>query len=101
MDGTLLSGRYLHPTTRDAVLRGIRQAYESGAVAEGNNIRQFFPATGKTRAGAMKSLGPEIGPLLLKCPGVYVQGLYCVDGDGNVVFERKLSEFYGEPNGAT
>ncbi len=90
MDGTLLSGRYLHPTTRDAVLRGLRQAYESGAVAEGNNIRHFFPATGKTRAGAMKSLGPEIGPLLLKCPGVYVQGLYCVDGDGNVVFERKL-----------
>lgn len=39
----------------------------------------------------MSSLGPILGPLLNNCPGVYIQGLYCVDREGNVVFEQRLS----------
>lgn len=102
VDGTLLSGRYLHPTTRDAVLKAIDQAYgRDGKINSGDEgsasgtpptkIRHFFPATGKSRRGAEISLGPVVGPLLRRCPGVYIQGLYCVDGEGNVVFERRLS----------
>lgn len=51
----------------------------------------FFPATGKSRRGALDSLGPELAELLADQPGVFIQGLYCVDRDGKVVFERKLS----------
>jgi len=104
VDGTLLSGRFLHPTTRDAVLKAIGQAYDrdggrSGSTTEAAAVEDrpppkichFFPATGKSRRGAEISLGPVVGPLLQRCPGVYIQGLYCVDGQGNVVFERKLS----------
>mmetsp|Transcript_33303 Transcript_33303/g.71953 ORF Transcript_33303/g.71953 Transcript_33303/m.71953 type:complete len:332 (-) Transcript_33303:297-1292(-) len=114
VDGTLLSGTYLHPITRDAILKAIDQAYNHSDGEKNNGtsnsittadtppsaeeaarqppkIRHFFPATGKSRRGAELSLGPVIGPLLHRCPGVYIQGLYCVDGMGNVVFERKLS----------
>jgi hydroxymethylpyrimidine pyrophosphatase-like HAD family hydrolase len=52
--------------------------------------RYFFVATGKSRAGAMTSLGPEIGSLIRNNPGVYCQGLYCIDDQGNIIFERKL-----------
>lgn len=104
VDGTLLSGRYLHPITRDAIIRGIHKAYDIGPATnddgggdddivvadDGGSVRHFFPATGKSRAGAVISLGPDIGSLLSKIPGVYVQGLFCVDGSGNVIFERKL-----------
>jgi len=93
IDGTLLSGRFLHPTTEEAILNAIDLAYnnESNDDDEKSNNRHFFPATGKSRKGAVGSLGPTIGPLLSKCPGVYLQGLYCVDGNGGVLFERKLS----------
>lgn len=37
----------------------------------------------------MNSLGPELARLLEQCPGVFIQGLYCVVGD-TVVFEKKL-----------
>eukprot|EP00984_Skeletonema_dohrnii_P024842 scaffold13980_cov133-Skeletonema_dohrnii-CCMP3373.AAC.2 len=88
VDGTLLSaGQDLHPITRDAVLKAIDQCYNS---SNANKIKHFFPATGKSRQGAIGSLGKEIGPLLHKCPGVYIQGLYCIDREGNVVFEKKL-----------
>jgi HAD superfamily hydrolase (TIGR01484 family) len=80
------------------MLRGIRKAYDIGPTTDnddcvaddGGSIRHFFPATGKSRAGAIISLGPDIGSLLLNIPGVYVQGLYCVDGNGNVIFEKRL-----------
>eukprot|EP00579_Thalassiosira_antarctica_P026273 CAMPEP_0202007956 /NCGR_PEP_ID=MMETSP0905-20130828/12296_1 /ASSEMBLY_ACC=CAM_ASM_000554 /TAXON_ID=420261 /ORGANISM="Thalassiosira antarctica, Strain CCMP982" /LENGTH=478 /DNA_ID=CAMNT_0048565999 /DNA_START=16 /DNA_END=1452 /DNA_ORIENTATION=- len=88
VDGTLLSGQYLHPRTQEAILKAIDQAYTS---TEKQKIQHFFPATGKSRKGAEISLGPIIGPLLYQCPGVYIQGLYCVDKEGNVVFEKKLS----------
>ncbi len=91
VDGTLLSGQYLHPITQDAVLRGIQQAHDESRGSATNKIQHFFPATGKSRAGAIRSLGPIIGPLLNKCPGVYIQGLYCVDREGNVIFEKRLS----------
>lgn len=89
VDGTLLSGgQQLHHITRDAVMKAIDQCYHS---SNANKIKHFFPATGKSRQGAIGSLGDDIGPLLYKCPGVYIQGLYCIDREGNVVFEKKLS----------
>jgi hydroxymethylpyrimidine pyrophosphatase-like HAD family hydrolase len=84
----------MHPITQDAILRGIQQAYDKssgGSSSNTNKIQHFFPATGKSRKGAMDSLGPIVGPLLHNCPGVYIQGLYCVDKQGNVVFEKRLS----------
>lgn len=93
VDGTLLSSRQtLHPRTRQAIKRAIQ--YSAGRSANGNkSIDYFFPATGKSRRGALDSLGIEIGSLISegKVPGVYLQGLYCVDGDGSVVFEKKLN----------
>lgn len=89
VDGTLLSyGQELHPITLDAVLKAI---YQSKSDTK-EKIQHFFAATGKSRAGAAGSLGPIIGPLLYQCPGVYIQGLYCVDGDNNVLFEKKLPQ---------
>ncbi|KAL9184150.1 hypothetical protein ACHAXT_002236 [Thalassiosira profunda] len=85
VDGTLLAGQDLHPTTLEAVLKAIKLSESSSS-----KIQQFFPATGKSRKGAMISLGPTLGPLLDKLPGVFIQGLYCVDGEGNVLFEKKL-----------
>eukprot|EP00581_Thalassiosira_minuscula_P005988 CAMPEP_0183734854 /NCGR_PEP_ID=MMETSP0737-20130205/44968_1 /TAXON_ID=385413 /ORGANISM="Thalassiosira miniscula, Strain CCMP1093" /LENGTH=477 /DNA_ID=CAMNT_0025968463 /DNA_START=56 /DNA_END=1489 /DNA_ORIENTATION=+ len=91
VDGTLLSGQYLHPTTQEAILKAIDQAYKTNDEEPKRKIEHFFPATGKSRRGAELSLGPIIGPLLYQCPGVFIQGLYCVDKQGNVVFEKKLS----------
>jgi len=89
VDGTLLSaGQELHPITREAVLKAIDHCYKS---SNANKIKHFFPATGKSRQGAIGSLGDAVGPLLYECPGVYIQGLYCIDREGNVVFEKKLS----------
>jgi len=84
IDGTLLAGQYLHPTTEEAVVKAISHADKM-------SDKFFFPATGKSRRGAIDSLGPKLGPLVDQCPGVYIQGLYCVDADGNVVYEQKLS----------
>lgn len=89
VDGTLLSsGQQLHSLTLDAVLRAIDQSQSN----TDQKIQHFFAATGKSRAGAARSLGPIIGPLLYQCPGVYIQGLYCVDGENNVLFEKKLPQ---------
>ena len=88
IDGTLLSSRQtLHPRTRMAVKRALELSS-----SEGEDF-VFFPATGKSRKGALDSLGIEIGTLIAtsNVPGVYIQGLYCVDGDGSVIFERKLT----------
>jgi len=78
VDGTLVSSRTMtvHPSTRLAFTR---------AIQDPNLI--FFLATGKSRLGAFNILGSQI----MTIPGVYLQGLYCVDGNGNVVKECKLS----------
>ena len=90
VDGTLLKGTYMHPVTRDAILNSISQAYNNNGGGNGESKRHFFVATGKSRAGAISSLGPEIGSLISNIPGVYCQGLYCIDDQGNIIFERKL-----------
>jgi Cof subfamily protein (haloacid dehalogenase superfamily) len=87
VDGTLLSSDHsLHPLTKQAIKNAVEAAFSPM-----HPLQYFFPATGKTRAGALGSLGPEMQALLQQVPGVYVQGLYCVDAAGNVVFEKKLS----------
>lgn len=89
VDGTLLSsGQQLHPITLDA----LRNAIDSSNHPTPQKIQHFFVATGKSRAGAAKSLGPIIGPLLYHIPGVYIQGLYCVDDKNTVLFEKKLPQ---------
>ncbi|KAL7468984.1 hypothetical protein ACHAXS_009213 [Conticribra weissflogii] len=108
VDGTLLSsGQSIHPRTLRAVMNAIHEAYPQ--IHNGNNndnriddatttptrkrkIQHFFPATGKSKAGAASSLGPQLSPLISSCPGVYLQGLYCVDAHGNVIFEKKLPQ---------
>eukprot|EP00979_Chaetoceros_neogracilis_P008053 scaffold1768_cov275-Chaetoceros_neogracile.AAC.3 len=86
VDGTILTSKMtVHPRTRLAIINAIKSA------SKGGNIQYFFPATGKSRKGALDSLGFEIGGLIAeKCGGVYLQGLFCVDPKGNVVFEKKL-----------
>jgi Cof subfamily protein (haloacid dehalogenase superfamily) len=87
VDGTLLTSRMtLHPRTKQAIQRSL-----AAAASPLEPLQWFFPATGKSRKGALDSLGPEIGALLSKTPGVFLQGLYCVDDKGRVVFERKLT----------
>lgn len=81
VDGTLLTSQQtIHPRTRQAVLRAM------------GSPKHFFVATGKSRKGAFNSLGVEMATLLKNVPGVFLQGLYTVDGEGNVVFEQKLTK---------
>jgi hydroxymethylpyrimidine pyrophosphatase-like HAD family hydrolase len=84
VDGTLVSSSTMriHPRTHLAIKRAIQDP----------NLL-FFPATGRSRKGAMYALGPEVEELMTKfrVPGVYLQGLYCVDGHGNILHESKLS----------
>jgi Cof subfamily protein (haloacid dehalogenase superfamily) len=87
VDGTLISADYgFHPRTAQAVKRAVAAAADST-----EPLQYFFPATGKSRAGALASMGTEMAAILSNVPGVFCQGLYCVDAQGNVVFERKLT----------
>lgn len=89
IDGTLLTSRQtIHPRTRQA----IRQAVTMSSSQIDGELQWFFPATGKSRKGAIDSLGIEIGSLVSQVPGVFLQGLYCVDSCGNVIYEQKLSK---------
>lgn len=85
IDGTILTKKQtVHPRTRLAICKSIKSGGDNG-------IDYFFPATGKSRKGALDSLGIEIGSLIEQnCAGVYLQGLFCVDSKGEVVFEKKL-----------
>jgi Cof subfamily protein (haloacid dehalogenase superfamily) len=86
VDGTLLSlDHTLSSKTKCAIERAVKEV----AKPDGK-IKHFFPATGKSRKGALDSLGPEIRALFSDLPGVFIQGLYCVDRDGSVIFESKL-----------
>lgn len=56
----------------------------------------FVPATGKSRAGALRSMA-ELGDYLNEihpggCPGVYLQGLIVFGENGNVVYEDKCND---------
>lgn len=98
VDGTILTSKMsVHPRTRLALKRAIQSSSSwtsgdrNGDTSAGGRIQYFFPATGKSRMGALDSLGIEIGSLVAQnCGGVYLQGLYCVDQNGKVVFEKKL-----------
>ena len=85
VDGTLIgSDQKIHPRTKAAIQKAVEASFSPKS-----SLKWFFPATGKTRAGAMNSLGPELAALLMSCPGVFIQGLYCVIGN-TVIFEQKL-----------
>ncbi|KAL7573208.1 hypothetical protein ACA910_018862 [Epithemia clementina (nom. ined.)] len=117
VDGTLLNHNLtLHPMTRQAIqdaVAAMPQNKDDAFQNHGNNgnpkkkknnnnnndhgndeprppFVAFFPATGKTRAGALHSLGPDVARWLSKLPGVFGQGLQCVNATGHVVFEQKL-----------
>ena len=88
VDGTLLcSDHSIHPTTEQAIMEALKTA--SSPV---QSLKYFFPATGKSRAGALASLGPKLGNLLKEVPGVFIQGLYVVGTNGQVIFEQKISK---------
>jgi len=91
VDGTLLSKDHtLSNTTRQAIIQAVQEAARNNSHNDNGKLQHFFVATGKTHKGALDSLGPEMRELLSNLPGVFCQGLYCVDGRGNVIFERKL-----------
>jgi Cof subfamily protein (haloacid dehalogenase superfamily) len=86
VDGTLLgSDHTLSTFTKNAIEVAVREVSKPNG-----RIRYFFPATGKSRKGALDSLGADTRALLEGLPGVFLQGLYCVDGNGTVIFERQL-----------
>jgi Cof subfamily protein (haloacid dehalogenase superfamily) len=76
MDGTLLNSRHQLSPGNEAALR---RAQEAGI--------QIVFATGKTRTSAI----PIIDKLKLATPGVYSQGLVVYDGDGSILYERRLA----------
>jgi Cof subfamily protein (haloacid dehalogenase superfamily) len=76
----------VHPLTHTALARAV-----AAAASPVRSLSHVMLATGKTRPGALRSLGPVLNDLLCHAPGVFCQGLYCVDGDGNVIFEQKLT----------
>lgn len=89
VDGTILShDQTIHPRTRLALIKSIKSA-----TSKNGKIQHFFPATGKSRKGALDSIGVEIGGMISQsCAGVYLQGLFCVDPRGDVIFEKKLTQ---------
>ncbi|CAB9514069.1 Endoribonuclease YBEY, chloroplastic [Seminavis robusta] len=111
VDGTLLSSKQrVHPRTEAAIRKAVSQVDSSNNANDSGHkkLQYFFPATGKTRKGALDSLGPEIRELLSQLPGVFIQGLYCIDSNGNVLFEQKLTaaavekaEILAEKHGVT
>jgi len=91
VDGTLLSSQHdLHPRTADAIRKAVQQVQTSDSIRDRKKLQFFFPATGKTRKGALDSLGPEMRDLLYQLPGVFIQGLYVIGPDGSLIFEQRL-----------
>ena len=87
VDGTLIgSDQLVHPKTKSSIIKAVQSSFSPLS-----KLKYFFPATGKTRWGALNSLGPDIAGLISQCPGVYIQGLYCIVGD-EVIFEKKLTK---------
>lgn len=85
VDGTLLNSSHsVHPNVADAV----RESLDQGI--------KFFCATGKSRQGALNSIG-DLGNAIRNIydgnmPGVYLQGLIVYGLDGNIVYEKTMSE---------
>jgi hydroxymethylpyrimidine pyrophosphatase-like HAD family hydrolase len=68
---------------KDAITAALQQGY------------QFFPATGKSRAGMLNTLGTAGAALTAAgAPGVFLQGLivYGTGPEGAVIFERVLNQ---------
>uniref|UniRef100_A0A7S1ESZ3 Uncharacterized protein n=1 Tax=Timspurckia oligopyrenoides TaxID=708627 RepID=A0A7S1ESZ3_9RHOD len=80
VDGTLLdSNHYLDPSLSKLIV----DTMESGIV--------FFPATGKSRAGAMHSFGPPLSTVLgSNSMGVFLQGLLVYGQGGELIYEKTL-----------
>ena len=90
IDGTILSSdQSVHPITRDYIYQAIEKS-----LSDTSPSFYFFPATGKSRKGALSSLGMDISSRLIEAnlPGVFLQGLFCVDGKNNILFEKKLTK---------
>ena len=118
VDGTILGGptpHSLHPRTKQAILHAVEDAYGTSSTSSATEaevaattntttstksslcdrkrtLEHFFVATGKTRAGVLASVGPDLAARLAHCPGVYIQGVYCLDRDGAIVYEQKLAQ---------
>jgi Cof subfamily protein (haloacid dehalogenase superfamily) len=93
IDGTIIgSDQKIHPKTKHAIQRAAAQiaAQSNANSTSSSKLKWIFPATGKSRWGAMNSLGPELS-FLGDGPGVYCQGLYCVVNGTDVIFEKKLN----------
>jgi hydroxymethylpyrimidine pyrophosphatase-like HAD family hydrolase len=104
VDGTILDTKdqQVHPRTQQAITQAVDLARKnretnnsesSSSSTSSSSLRWIFPATGKSRAGALHSLGPELASILRDGPGVYCQGLYCVGPDGkSIIFEKRLNK---------
>ena len=75
MDGTLLNSNHTLSATNEQTLGKLKQY----------GLKILF-ATGKTRHSAV----PVIEKLNIETPGVYVQGLLIVNGDGSIRYQRTL-----------
>lgn len=104
VDGTILSKKQtIHPKTIMAIRKAIQTSTSDStgsrygcSITTGSKLKYFFPATGKSRKGALDSISKaslELAKMIEdnNCPGVYLQGLFCVDQNGKVVFEKKLN----------
>ena len=86
VDGTLVTPEGgMHPRTKSAIQRAVQAAFSPI-----DKLSYFFPATGKTRWGTLNSMGEEVASVVRQCPGVYIQGLYCVNANDEVIFEKRL-----------
>jgi Cof subfamily protein (haloacid dehalogenase superfamily) len=86
VDGTLLTSQHsLHPRTARAIERAFAAIKDPAS-----RLDHFILATGKSRMGALNSLGGKSKELLSQAPGVFIQGLYCVDATGAIVYEKRL-----------
>jgi len=82
VDGTLLSTKHeFDARTAELIIE----------VVDNYGIT-FFPATGKSRAGALNSFGPPLATRLgTRSPGVFLQGLIVYGRGGQIVYESTLS----------
>lgn len=96
IDGTILGADHaLSSHTKQAIQRAVQETQKTKH--DNRRLAHFFPATGKSRRGALDSLGTELCQLLSQQPGVFLNGLYCVDSNGQVIFEKQLPQLAVQP----